>query len=360
MGADPVIARAAPHYDEEPIISGTRGSGAIFFSGCTAAENSKDWPVTVGGATIDKEPQNIVVLNDCFADIISYIGYDIKMVGRSDECDQEFLHVVPSVGKAATPDINAITTPETDLVIADGTLSADAKASIEEGGAKVVTLEVPTTEDALKQLYVDLGTALGGKETGSAKGEDGYTELLDMLSTMNTATSNIVCTVAYLYLDGSGQLCTFVKDTLEYKFFNYNGNTNIVDNQTEPVVNPDELHIGSPNYIFYDSEEVLALLKSDERYANIHALQHNGTLLIPRKAFNRYGTSAEQAIFDILSFIEKDSKGTPDEATPDAAAAPAAQPAATEAPAASVPQADAADTAQDEEVISYSVQDSAE
>ena len=34
MGADPVIARAAPHYDEEPVISGQRGSGAIFFSGC--------------------------------------------------------------------------------------------------------------------------------------------------------------------------------------------------------------------------------------------------------------------------------------------------------------------------------------
>ena len=35
MGADPVIARAAPHYDEEPVISGTRGSGAVFFSGCS-------------------------------------------------------------------------------------------------------------------------------------------------------------------------------------------------------------------------------------------------------------------------------------------------------------------------------------
>lgn len=35
MGAEPVIARAAPHYDEEPVISGTRGSGAIFFSGCS-------------------------------------------------------------------------------------------------------------------------------------------------------------------------------------------------------------------------------------------------------------------------------------------------------------------------------------
>ncbi len=35
MGANPRIARAAPHYDEEPVISGTRGSGAVFFSGCS-------------------------------------------------------------------------------------------------------------------------------------------------------------------------------------------------------------------------------------------------------------------------------------------------------------------------------------
>ncbi len=29
-----MIARAAPHYGEEPCISGTRGSGTVFFSGC--------------------------------------------------------------------------------------------------------------------------------------------------------------------------------------------------------------------------------------------------------------------------------------------------------------------------------------
>lgn len=30
----PRIARAAPHFGEEPCISGTRGSGAVFFTGC--------------------------------------------------------------------------------------------------------------------------------------------------------------------------------------------------------------------------------------------------------------------------------------------------------------------------------------
>ncbi len=35
MGADPVVARAALHFGEEPCISGTRGSGTVFFSGCS-------------------------------------------------------------------------------------------------------------------------------------------------------------------------------------------------------------------------------------------------------------------------------------------------------------------------------------
>ncbi len=35
MGTLPVVARVAPHYGEEPCISGSRGSGTVFFSGCT-------------------------------------------------------------------------------------------------------------------------------------------------------------------------------------------------------------------------------------------------------------------------------------------------------------------------------------
>lgn len=35
MGAEPVLARAALHFDEEPVISGKNGSGAVFFSGCS-------------------------------------------------------------------------------------------------------------------------------------------------------------------------------------------------------------------------------------------------------------------------------------------------------------------------------------
>lgn len=35
VGDLPKVARIAPHYDEEPVISGTRGAGTIFFCGCS-------------------------------------------------------------------------------------------------------------------------------------------------------------------------------------------------------------------------------------------------------------------------------------------------------------------------------------
>ncbi|MDO4546678.1 MAG: radical SAM protein [Clostridia bacterium] len=35
MGELPVVARMAPHFDEEPCISGKEGSGTVFFSGCS-------------------------------------------------------------------------------------------------------------------------------------------------------------------------------------------------------------------------------------------------------------------------------------------------------------------------------------
>lgn len=338
-------------------------SCAAIFAGCST-NTSKDWPVTVGDVTIEKEPENIVVLNDVFADIISYIGYDVKMVGRSEECDQEFLHVVPTIGKGSAPDTAAIASAKTDLVIADKTLSPDAKSTIEEGGAKVITFDVPTTSDELKELYINLGTALGGKETGSKKGETGYSGLIEMLETMNTATSNVVQTVAYLYLDENNQLCTFVKNTLEYQFFNYNGNSNVFANQETPVVNTDELRIGSPNYIFYDDEKVLSVLSYDEKLANVNAIVDKHTCQIPKRSFYRFGKSAEQAVFDMLNYIDKTSKATPDDATPDysvpaaTSAATEAAPAATTAPAADSAASSAADTSSQSgsDVINYSVE----
>ncbi|MBR1497643.1 MAG: radical SAM protein [Oscillospiraceae bacterium] len=45
-----LVCRAAPHYGEEPCISGTRGSGAVFFAGCSlGCVYCQNYPISRGG-----------------------------------------------------------------------------------------------------------------------------------------------------------------------------------------------------------------------------------------------------------------------------------------------------------------------
>ena len=50
MPAAPVVARAALHQWEEPVISGEKGSGAVFFSGCSLhCVFCQNGPISAGG-----------------------------------------------------------------------------------------------------------------------------------------------------------------------------------------------------------------------------------------------------------------------------------------------------------------------
>ncbi|MFV0414553.1 MAG: 4Fe-4S cluster-binding domain-containing protein [Oscillospiraceae bacterium] len=75
-GSQVKIARAAPHFWEEPCLSGTRGSGTVFFSGCSLgcsfcqncaiSRGGQGWPVTtkeLAGVFLSLETQGVHNLN---------------------------------------------------------------------------------------------------------------------------------------------------------------------------------------------------------------------------------------------------------------------------------------------------------
>ena len=60
MGDTVRIARAAPHYGEEPCISGTRGSGTVFFSGCNLrCVFCQNHDISTGRAGMDVSPARL-------------------------------------------------------------------------------------------------------------------------------------------------------------------------------------------------------------------------------------------------------------------------------------------------------------
>lgn len=78
MGENPVIARAALHFDEEPVISGNNGSGAVFFSGCSLrCCFCQNYPISHAGFGREVTPQR---LRDIYFELIDQGAHNINLV----------------------------------------------------------------------------------------------------------------------------------------------------------------------------------------------------------------------------------------------------------------------------------------
>lgn len=323
-------------------------SCAVLFSAC-GEKKTDNYPVTVNGVEIAEEPSRVVVLNDAFADIILYMGYETKLIGRSFECDQLPLNVLTSVGSGASPSMDTLLSLNPDLVIADSSLNEKSRSKLNEQGVKVITFDPPATQEEIKQLYIDLGTVLGGKTDGAEKGEESYEKLFDLLKQYSTTTKDIVVTDAYLYLDEMGNYCTFTKGTVEQMLFNYNGAMNVFSSKESPIFHAtestdesgnvtvaDEMYIryASPTFLFLDGETlkdgtiqsaVYEKLLNDPNLNHLAALREGRVCFIPRKNFYRPGITFEETLFTMIDALNKDEEAS-EEASAHPTEAPTLEP----------------------------------
>lgn len=296
-------------------------SACFGLSSCNTKIADDQFPVTVAGVTIEKEPENIVVLSDNLADIISLIGYDVKMVGRSMETDQEFLRVVPAMGSSEDPSVGEIVNAGTELVIADSTLSDNAKASFAEQNIPVLQLDRAETLEELEQLYADLGTALGGKEKGLEKGKKAYKDLFDTLDEFKSVVkTNTIKTCCYIYLDNN-QLNTFKPGSLEETIFSYNSAMNVFQNNQDIAIQTDDIKIATPTYIFVSDDETENFIKTNINLQKLTSVKNGDVYIIPLKDFYRQGQTYIDIVYKMIDIMFVQSEATPGEATPDNAAA---------------------------------------
>lgn len=282
--------------------------------------NSKEFPVNVGSITIEEEPMNIVVLSDCLADIVSYTDYSGKIIGVGDDCTQDYLAVVPSMGTASTPDVDKIIKNGADLVITEVAVPDDAKKKLDEAEIQVLTLSRAKNFKELQTLYTNICTALGGNISGKAEGAKAYTELIDTLKSYGEAvSSDIITTACYLYLDESGALCTFTNNTIEHEIFSYCGAINVFSEQQTPQIDTEQLRVSTPSFIFYDNPDVLDVLLMDAELSNMSAVVNENYLEVKKIDFSRQGVTYEDLIFTMMDFMfnREDEPSTPDQATVD-------------------------------------------
>lgn len=275
-------------------------SSCVVLSSCGENKN-QDYPVKVANLTIEKEPEKIVALSDNAADILAAIGYDVKLEGRSDECTQESLNIVSSVGSKSNPDVNTIIGCKADVVFADTTLNKDIEKTLKEQNIKVVKISAADTKDELSVMYGSIGAIAGGNKTGREKAKQAFEYLfnaVDELAGQSSASSFTTC--GYLYLDGA-ELKTFVKDSFVDTLIKATGATNVTSGTTVAQINGsieddgtidiETLKRSNPTYIFCSDKATVDFLKNHSVLKNLDAVKADRLFEISYDSILRQGDS---------------------------------------------------------------------
>lgn len=162
-GTLPVVARVAPHFGEEPCISGTKGSGTVFFSGCTLkcvyCQNYEISDGHKGRAVTPKE------LADCYKRLeqqgvhnINLVTADhyVNAVAESLDIYKPSVPVVYNCSGYTSPKTLSILDGLVDIYLPDFKYSDDALAIKYSSAPNYVN----TASAAIKEMIFQVGTPL--------------------------------------------------------------------------------------------------------------------------------------------------------------------------------------------------------
>ena len=162
-GTLPVVARVAPHFGEEPCISGTKGGGTVFFSGCTLkcvyCQNYEISDGHKGRAVTPKE------LADCYKRLeqqgvhnINLVTADhyVNAVAESLDIYKPSVPVVYNCSGYTSPKTLSILDGLVDIYLPDFKYSDDALAIKYSSAPNYVN----TASAAIKEMIFQVGTPL--------------------------------------------------------------------------------------------------------------------------------------------------------------------------------------------------------
>lgn len=172
-GTLPVVARVAPHFGEEPCISGTKGSGTVFFSGCTLkcvyCQNYEISDGHKGRAVTPKE------LADCYKRLeqqgvhnINLVTADhyVNAVAESLDIYKPSIPVVYNCSGYTSPKTLSILDGLVDIYLPDFKYSDDALAKKYSSALNYVN----TASAAIKEMIFQVGTPVIDEDGMMKKG----------------------------------------------------------------------------------------------------------------------------------------------------------------------------------------------
>ncbi len=257
----------------------------------------RDYPVTISGVTLNAAPKKTIVLSACLADVVIACNYEVLLCGRSADCTQEALRILPDVGDSYAPDTAAMLALEPDAVLADGPLPEDVTSKLSGAGVPVVVIAPAASRADFERLYTDVCSVLNGGKTGYAQGVKVSSDLFMSVDNIGRLIpqTNTPPTACYVY-NAEGDIAT--GDTLAGALIGAAGALNIAADNTDRIMAAEELSLASPTYIFC-AQGCKDQLAANARFSGMSAVAEGRLIEMPPELMERQG----KTILEAVSFL---------------------------------------------------------
>lgn len=295
------------------IVALALAAGMVLSAAACNSSRSEEYPVKLANITISKAPDRVIVLSDSIADILVSCGFIKKIEGRSDECTQEEISGVKTVGSKLKPDLEKISALSPDVIFADSDMPKEQLTKLNESGFTVITFVPATSMSGISDLFGNVGAVMAGETTGREIGEERAETLSVTMDDLQRLIpeSKVLVTACYLY-DEKGT--SLKDDTPSGKLFEYLNAVNVCKAGVADDEAFNALKLANPQYIFCDIGVKDKIMKS-ELFKDFSAVKNKQVYELSSELFSRQGNSLVEALTDMIEIMYPSVSINPEDPT---------------------------------------------
>ena len=215
---------------------------SLLVTGCAKS----GYPVTVNDTKLSKAPEQVVVLSESAASVITALGHESAIVAAPQSYKEHFNSTVQSVGDSVSPDLSAIEKITADLILSGESIAYDVAQEFNKNGRTCITLKAPEKYSELAAYYTALAQIFEGEIKGAETAATYLAELEKSLTELRTANASKSAGML-LYIE-EGFVAT--GDSLPGQLLEMAGFHNIAADKTDYMMSAVDITAADPQYIF--------------------------------------------------------------------------------------------------------------
>ncbi|MBQ3140538.1 MAG: ABC transporter substrate-binding protein [Clostridia bacterium] len=276
-------------------------------AGCSEIPN---YPVELGGATLEEKPQTVVGLSPYLNEILFGLEQSHKLVGRSEYCAfNGNVRALPSCGTVEQPDVARILELAPQVVLSAAELPKEADEALSAAGIAVCVLPVPADLYEVSLRVTQVATLLAGNNKAAKLAEAYLAKLNNELDYVRVKLQGVSRKTAVFILSQDGAVAT--GDTLIGDVMELCGLENVADGCTDYQMPLDDILAADPEVVVVCNPPSLEWLMISD-FAALSQVSAGMAYEIDYEYVEQFAPSITNLLYGLAYAVHPDAMAAPD------------------------------------------------